>query len=202
MILDIIAVLASQFGITGLSILAYHRFIKPNKPIDKNEQETVPVLSIAQSYKAGELTPSETLGLVVQEIDEPVEIITAEEHLKRLIKLYPQAAKDYEKYHADKRLNNRADRYILRMILAVEAGEMSVKKTSHHMEFSNGDTIWTSNAYYGYGNLDHSPDNPHCRFQSSEARVSLYTFMRIVHLDETEFEPILRLKNQTIKVVA
>lgn len=202
MILDIIAVLVSQFGITGLSILAYHRFIKPTKPIDKNEQETLPALTITQSYKEGELTPSETLGLVVQEIDEPVETITAEEHLKRLIKMYPHAAKDYEKYHADKRLNNRADRYILRMILAVEAGEMSVKKTSHHMEFSNGDTIWTSNAYYGYGNLDHSPDNPHCRFESGDARVSLYTFMRIVHLDETEFEPILRLKNKTIKVVA
>lgn len=201
MILDIIAVLASQFGITSLSILAYHRLTKPTKPIDKNEQTSLTALTVEQTYKSCELTPSETLGLVVEAINEPVEVITAEEHLKRLIKMYPDAVKDYEKYHSSKRIHNRADRYILRMILAVEAGEMSVKRTSHHMEFSNGDTIWISNAYYGYGNLDHSPDNPHCKFASGDARVSLYTFMRIVHLEETEFEPILRLKNQSIRVI-
>lgn len=194
MILEIVTVLLSQFGITGLSILSYHRFIKSNKANGKNEQ--------TPRTKPGALPPPEGIGLVVQEMDEPVEVITEEEHLARLLKMYPEAAKDYKRYHAEKRLLNRSDRYILRMLLAVEAGEMTVKKTSHHMEFSNGDTIWTSNAYYSYGNLDHSPDNPHCIFSCNDGRLSLYTFMRIVHLEETEFEPILRLKNKTIKVVA
>ncbi|AFC21622.1 hypothetical protein GAP32_172 [Cronobacter phage vB_CsaM_GAP32] len=193
MIIEIIAVLASQLGITGLSLLGYHRWVSPKK-------EKRPAKEL--SYQPGELTASQNLGLVVQDLDETVEVITADEHLKRLIKMYPDAAKDYHKHHAEKRLLNRADRYILRMLLAVEAGEMTVKKTSHHIEFSNGDTIWTSNAYYSYGNLDHSPDNPHCRFSCSDGRLSLYTFMRIVHLEETEFEPLLRLKNKTIRVTA
>lgn len=202
MILEIAALIASQFGITGLSILAYHRWIKPvPAPIPVLEERELTVTDLSKSYS--DIPNLETISneMVVEAIDAPEEVITAEEHLARLIKLYPEAAEAYRHDHSKKRLNNRADRYILRMILAVEAGDMTVKKTSHHMEFSNGDEIWTSNKYYGYGNLDNSPDNPHCTFSSSDARVSLYTFMRIVHLEETEFEPILRLKNKTIKVI-
>lgn len=193
MIIDIIVVLASQLGMTGLSLLGYHRWVSPKK-------EKSPAKEL--SYQPSEMTASQTLGLVVEDLDETVEVITADEHLKRLLKMYPDAAKDYNRYHAEKRLLNRSDRYILRMILAVHDGEMTVKKTAHHMEFSNGDTIWTSNAYYSYGYLDHSPDNPHCCFSCNDGRLSLYTFMCIVHLEETEFEPLLRLKNKTIKVTA
>lgn len=206
MILDIVAVLASQFGITGLSIYAYHRWIKPTKPVSNDDIEQLTSVDLANAFINGidekpSLPLSRQIGIMVEDDDQPEETITAEQHLERLIKIYPHAAAAYHKDHEKKRLNARADRYILRMIMAVEAGDMTVKKTSHHMEFSNGDEIWTSNKYYGYGNLDNSPDNPQCKFNSEDSRVSLYTFMRIVHLEETEFEPILRLKNKTIKVI-
>lgn len=131
-----------------------------------------------------------------------VTVMNDDQYLKHLCKLYPEAYKTYKSDMAEKRIVERSDRYVMRMILAAEAGDMEVKLSGLTMDFSNGDQVWIGNKYYSYGNLYRSEDNPHCVFSISNGTLSLYTFMRLVHLEETFFDPILRMKNSTIKVVS
>lgn len=183
MIFEIVGLLFSQIGISAISLIAYHKFCAKKQ----------------QKYISNQLTPTESTGLITEEVDNSI-VMSTDEHLKYLISLYPQAAKDYKRYHKNSYLKSNADRYILRLINEVENGNLEISLTSHHMRFSNGDDIWIANKYYAYGNLTSSKDNQHCCFETSSARISLYTFMRLIHLEETYFDPVLRFENKLIRV--
>lgn len=131
-----------------------------------------------------------------------VTVMSDDQYLKHLCKLYPEAYKTYKEKLSHKRIIGRADRYVMRMIIATENGDLDVELSTATMNFSNGDEVWIANKYYSYGNLYRSKDNPHCVFEISDATLSLYTFMRLVHLEETISDPVLRLKHSTIRVVS
>ncbi len=202
MILEIAAIIAGQIGLSSASLLAYHHFfVKKNK---KSIQPNAPTpYSLAQAYAAlpNQVTHTGEAGLVTEVLEDKTVYMTTDEHLKYLCSLYPEAAKVYKSDHSNKYLKSISDRYILRLIIAAEEGQIPVKITPHQMEFGNGDKIWISNKYYAYGNLSASSDNPQCRFETSGARVSLYTFLRIVNLEETHFDPVLKFNNKVIKVL-
>jgi len=126
----------------------------------------------------------------------PTISMTTEEHCKYLSKKYPQAVKGYKRSFRE--IDDRIDRYIMRIIVSAENDELDVEIGTHTMDFSNGDSIWISNKYYGYGNLYYSRDNPHgC---SQYGFLSLYTFLRVVDFEESYSDPVKRLKNKNIKV--
>jgi hypothetical protein len=134
------------------------------------------------------LVPGELSTEIIPEV-----VMTTEEHLKYLCNLYPDATKEYKRYHTEHKILDRADRYILRLILAYDSGDLTAEIGTHTLNFANGDKIWISNKYYGYGNLHSSEHNPHVCFDTTHNTVSLYTFLRIVDLEERIAEPVLHL---------
>lgn len=187
MILEIAGVVIGQMGLLSVGIGLYHYFFVKNKVLNKSE----PV-----DYKKYD----NHTGLIVETNEADIIHMNTDQHLKLLKSKYPEAANDYKNYHSKCRLKSNSDRHILRLICAVEAGDLTVKITNYHISFSNGDQIWIANKYYSYGNLCYSRDNEQCVFSCSSERVSLYTFLRIVHFEETYFDPVLKFKEQTIKV--
>lgn len=148
-------------------------------------------LAKQQALLADIRKPTNEVGLVTEDIE--ITFMTEDEHLTHLKVAYPNAWKDYESRHISRAINSRGDRYISRLLLAYERGEVKAEiKTEHTLDFANGDSIWISNKYYGYGHLYRSVHAPHCIFDS-DFTVTPYTFMRIVDLEERLSDPILNL---------
>ncbi|AQW88698.1 putative membrane protein [Erwinia phage pEa_SNUABM_50] len=146
----------------------------------------------AQQAALAELRkPSNPLqaGLVTEDIESVV--MTEDEHFDHLKRLYPNAWKEYSERNS-KPIFSRGDRYIMRLILAYERGDLTATVDEYNINFSNGDKVWIANKYHGYGRLYKSDHNPHCVFDNNFI-VSPYTFMRIVDIEEKIAEPILHL---------
>lgn len=134
------------------------------------------------------LVPGE---LVTENIPEVV--MTSDQHFDYLKRQYPIAWKEYQEKHKNREILDRADRYILRLILAYEAGDLEAKIGHCTLDFANGDELWISNKYYAYGRLYRSVHNRHICFDSDHYTISPYTFLRIVDLEERLAEPVLHL---------
>ena len=198
MILEIAAIIAGQLGLSSASVLVYHHFfVKKNKP---SAYDAPKAYTSERDYSPYPVTHTGEAGLITKDVKNDTVYMDTEQHLKYLISLYPVAAKSYKEDHNNRYLKTISDRYMLRLIIAAESGEMPAKITAHQIEFGNGDRIWISNKYYAYGNLSTSVDNPQCTFETSSSRISFYTFMRIVHFEETHFDPVLKYNNKPIKV--
>lgn len=198
--------LVASHAFAGTAPVLIYKAVKTNKV--KREQIPLMANESVREFVSNEsslpptLSPKDTFDVQSAEDKINTVVMTDEQYLKHLCKLYPEAYKTYKSDMAEKRIVERSDRYVMRMILAAEAGDMDVKLSGLTMDFSNGDQVWIGNKYYSYGNLYRSEDNPHCVFSISNGTLSLYTFMRLVHLEETFFDPVLRMKNSTIKVVS
>lgn len=197
--------LLASHAFAGTAPVLIYKAVKSNKV----KREQIPLMAnesvrefVSNETSLPKLALSNTFDVQSTEDKVNTVVMTDEQYLKHLCKLYPEAYKTYKSDMAEKRIVERSDRYVMRMILAAEAGDMDVKLSGLTMDFSNGDQVWIGNKYYSYGNLYRSEDNPHCVFSISNGTLSLYTFMRLVHLEETFFDPVLRMKNSTIKVVS
>ncbi|EBS4516773.1 hypothetical protein DQT32_05095 [Salmonella enterica subsp. enterica serovar Braenderup] len=137
-------------------------------------------------------------GIVAIEI-EP-KFVTEYEHTEYLKKKYRTQLKEYNEYHRGDKISERMDRYILRLLLKYEAGEITVSKVSEYtIKFSNGDEIWIANKYYSYGNLHRSTSNPSMVVGNSYS-VSPYTFLQIIDLEERLANPTYRYGEEQVKV--
>ena len=175
----------SNVCVSVLSILIYH-YTKDKTSNALPKQE--PVYQITDTGKVG-----------IETMDDEESVLSKKDYISYLKKLYPEAVNEYKRYHGKKRIHQRGDRHILRLILAVESGELSLTKNEYTLEFSNGDSVWIANKYFGYGYFYRSTYGE-LEFDRFEYCVSLYTFLRLVNLEETYFDPIVRYKNQ-IKVI-
>ena len=178
MITDIIA--ATLFFLGGIGVhYSMVRFLKPREtPIQKMER-------LQRQNEALIHTP----GLMFTH-HIPTNVLTGEQHLEYLCKTYPRAYNDYQKHHKSKEIISRADRHIMRLILAVNSGKLKAEIGSHTLDFENGDELWIANKYYGsYASLYRSKHNARCKYDGGSETISLYTFMCVVELEERLAEP-------------
>lgn len=153
--------------------------------IAKAQAELARLRSPENSLVSGELI-TETI---------PEVVMSTEEHFAYLKKTYPEAAGEYQEKHSRRKILERADRYIMRLILAYNEGNITAKVSAggHTLDFSNGDKLWIANKYYGYGRLYSSEHNPHVCYDNDHHTISLYTFLSVVDLEERISEPVLHL---------
>ncbi len=169
--------------------ISHLRSTKALKKIEESQRE----LARLRSSECG-LVPGEFVTEVIPEI-----VMTAEEHFEHLKRQYPEAWKEYKETHAPRKIVDRADRYILRLILAYENGDLEAKIGHCTLDFTNGDRLWISNKYYAYGRLYESKHNKHVCYDTEQGTISPYTFLRVVDLEEKISEPVLHLT--PIKVI-
>jgi len=163
--------------------ISHSRSSKSLKKIEEAQRELARLRSPEGSVVPGELV-TETI---------PEVVMTSEQHFEHLKRQYPIAWKEYQEKHKDRKILDRADRYILRLILAYEAGDLDAKIGHCTLDFANGDELWISNKYYAYGRLYRSVHNRHICFDSDHYTISPYTFLRVVDLEERLAEPVLHL---------
>lgn len=136
-------------------------------------------------------------GLVVTEI-EP-QLVTQEEHEKILAKKFAVQLKDYEEHK--RTVNDRMDRYVLRLLIEQQNGNVKVTNHSEYtISFSSGDDIWVANKYYAYGRLYRSKNVPGL-VMGSDFSVSRYTFLRVLELEEQLTDPAKFFTNKQMKVI-
>lgn len=163
--------------------ISHSRSSKSLKKIEEAQRELARLRSPEGSVVPGELV-TETI---------PEVIMTSEQHFEHLKRQYPIAWKEYQEKHKSRKILDRADRYILRLILAYDAGELEAKIGHCTLDFANGDELWISNKYYAYGRLYRSEHNKQICFDSDHYTISPYTFLRVVDLEERLAEPVLHL---------
>jgi len=163
--------------------ISHSRSSKSLKKIEEAQRELARLRSPEGSVVPGELV-TETI---------PEVVMTSEQHFEHLKRQYPIAWKEYQEKHKDRKILDRADRYILRLILAYDAGELEAKIGHCTLDFANGDELWISNKYYAYGRLYRSEHNKQICFDSDHYTISPYTFLRVVDLEERLAEPVLHL---------
>lgn len=161
----------------------YSNSSKALKKIELAQRELTQLRSSGKQLISGELT-TETI---------PEIVMTSEQHFEYLKQTYPEAYNEYKEKHTRRKILDRADRYILRLILAYESGDLKASIGHCTLNFSNGDEIWIANKYYAYGRLYRSIHNNHVCFDNDYFTISPYTFLRIVDLEERLSEPVLHL---------
>lgn len=150
--------------------------------------------STAKAAKRLKNNPSfrSAVGLVTEDI--PPTVMSTEQYTKYLKKTYSEAWENYNcSYSMDKPIAARTDTHILRLILETEEGKLTATKDSHTIDFSNGDSVWIANKYYGYGQMYGSVKYPHLR-TNTQFRLSPYTFLRLVNFEETYFDSMYGVK--------
>lgn len=136
-------------------------------------------LARLRSPESTNLVPGELVTETIPDI-----VMTAEEHFAYLKNQYPAAWKEYKQRHTARKILDRADRHIQRLILAYEAGEITAELGQHTLDFSNGDELWIANKYFAYGYMYRSEHNKHICYEYDHYTVSPYTFLRVVDLEE------------------
>jgi hypothetical protein len=183
----IIGLVASHaiIGVLGWLFNTQISSIRSTKALKKIEAAQIELTRLRlpdQNLIPGELSTEEI----------PTVVMTSDQHFEYLKKQYPTAWKEYKDRHTDRPIIDRADRYILRLILAYENDQVQAELDNHTINFSNGDRIWIENKYYGYGRMYESKHNPGLCFDTTRT-ISPYTFLRIVDLEEHMAEPVLHL---------
>lgn len=126
---------------------------------------------------------------------------TEEEYLSRLKFLHSEAWEDYQRYGDRRPVKDDADMVMYKTLLNYHKGEITIKITDHYATFSNGLSIWISNAYYAWGNIDipftestgfrrKAEQFVKYQFNGSLEKYSPYTFMWLVDSMFMEQQPV------------
>lgn len=165
------------------AVLPFATYIGYKSYINRNIPK---VLAKPPAPAEAEVVELPTSGLSVIEYNIPEE--TEEEYLKRLKFIHSEVWQEYQNYYKSRKLLEAPDRFVNLLLLKLRNGEVSMECRQHTMKFSDGTEIWIANKYYGYGNV-YECKRPGIKFDSSDGRLSPYTFMTIVDLnmEHTDF---------------
>ncbi len=168
------SLLASHAAVGAAAIVTYKYNIRRNNPV----QSTDIFLHQNQSGSA---------GVYAVDGNGSTDIMTEEGHMKLLSKQYRDDLKQYRRYFHKSNISNLTDRYIHRLILETESGNITAKCDGYTLDFSNGDQIWIANKYYAYGQFHASKQHPELEF--NRVVLSDYTFLKLVHLEHIRRRP-------------
>ena len=169
--MDMLTTIMSYVASSALPFSGYYLYTRYT-------QRNIP--KVLANYKSKPDEP-QTLGLSVVEYDIPAE--TEEQYLSRLKTIHSEAWQSYVNDYKGKPILEEQDRFLNLLILKYRNGDVHLEARTHTMTFSDGTEIWTANKYYSFGNIWVCKSRPGMVFSTNDGRLSPYTFMTIVDLE-------------------